>query len=164
MYPLTLSYCPSVVPVTAIFMKQLVPAVSAPPVRAIVLVAVVVVKVPPHTDETESEMDRPEGRTSVKAMPVKFLFPGCVLLIVNESVEFVPFTIGSGEKDLAMVAGGVGIPQPVKVTLSIIPSEPGFVFPELKKYILTYVVAAGGVNVSVPPMFVSVVVSTFELL
>ena len=73
MNPLTLSYCPSVVPVTAIFMKQLVPAVSDPPVRAIVLVAAVVVRlfVPPHTDETESEMDKPAGRTSVKAMPVK---------------------------------------------------------------------------------------------
>ena len=51
-------------------------------------------------------------------MPVKFLFPGCVLLIVNESVEFAPFTIGSGEKDLEMVGGGVGIAQPVKVMTS----------------------------------------------
>ena len=54
MYPLTFSYCPSVVPVTAIFMKQLVPAVSAPPVRAIVLVAAVVVKSFRHTQMKQS--------------------------------------------------------------------------------------------------------------
>jgi hypothetical protein len=79
-------------------------------------------------------------------------------------VEVAPFTIGSGAKDLEMTGGGVGMAHPENVTLSIIPSEPGFVFPELKKYIRTYVVAAGGVKVSVPPMFVRVVVSTFELL
>jgi len=93
---------------------QLVLAASEPPVNEIVLVAAVVVNVPPHTGETtKSEMDRPSGRMSVKTMPVKFLFPGCVLLIVNESVEFAPFTIGSGEKDLVMVGGGAGIAHPV---------------------------------------------------
>jgi len=39
--------------------------------------------------------------------------------IVKVNVEVEPFTIGSGEKDLAMVGGGVGSPQPVTVTLSI---------------------------------------------
>ena len=50
MNPLTLLYCPSVVPVTVTSMVQLLPAASDPPVNAIVLVAAVVVKllVPPH--------------------------------------------------------------------------------------------------------------------
>ena len=101
-------------------MRQLAPAASDPPVRAIVLVDAVVVRlfVPPHAEETESEIESPAGRMSVKEMPVKALFPGCVLLMTKVKVEFAPFTIGSGEKDLEMVGGGVGIPQPVNVITS----------------------------------------------
>ena len=43
---------------------QLPPAASDPPVNAIVLVAAVVVNVPPHGDVDESAMDRPAGKTS----------------------------------------------------------------------------------------------------
>lgn len=48
--PLILSYTPSDVPVTVTLKLQLAPAASTPPVKAIVRVAAVVVKlfVPPH--------------------------------------------------------------------------------------------------------------------
>ena len=71
-YPLTLSYTPSVVPVTVTLKVQLPPVASDPPVNAIVLVAAVEVNVPAvHTGEVdESAMDSPAGNTSEKEMPV----------------------------------------------------------------------------------------------
>ncbi len=70
--PVTLLYEPSVVPVTVTPNVQLPPAESDPPVKAIVLVAAVVVNVPVvHCVLEESVMVKPEGRTSVKATPLK---------------------------------------------------------------------------------------------
>lgn len=69
-YPLTLSYTPAVVPVTVTLKVQLPPAVSDPPVSAIVLVPAVVVSVPPHCGVEFVAISRPAGKTSVKATPV----------------------------------------------------------------------------------------------
>ena len=67
---LTFVYCPSVVPVTVTSKVQLPSAASDPPDNAIVLVAALVVSVPPHWVVELSAIDRPAGNTSVKAMPV----------------------------------------------------------------------------------------------
>ena len=71
-YPVTLSYTPSVVPVTFTLKVQLPPAESEPPVNAIVLVAAVVTRlfVPPHCEDVASAIDRPVGTVSVIVTPV----------------------------------------------------------------------------------------------
>lgn len=116
--PETLSYCPSVVPVTETSKVQEAPAVRDPPVRAIVREAAVVVSVPPHCAADESVMERSSGSTSVKLMPDIFSLPAAVLLIVKRSTEVAPFTIGSDWNAFVMVGAGVGIPQPVMRILS----------------------------------------------
>lgn len=58
-------------PVTVTSKLQLPPAASDPLVNSIVLVEAVVVRVPPHCDDVESATDRPAGKTSEKATPVK---------------------------------------------------------------------------------------------
>src|SRR5512139_1951610 len=103
MKPVTLLYSPRVVPVTVTLKLQLAPAASDPPVSAMVRVAAVVIKVPPHCAEDESATDKPAGNTSVNAMPVNAWFPGAVLLIVNANVELEPCAIEAGEKDLLSV-------------------------------------------------------------
>jgi hypothetical protein len=70
----------------------------------------------------------PAGSASVNVAPVSCVV--FVLVSVKVNVE-TPFTaIGSGENDLASV-GFTAVPQPVKTTLSMERSEPGFVFDEL---------------------------------
>jgi len=73
---------------------------------------------------------KPLGNASVNVTPVRGM--EFELDNVKRSVE-IPFTgIGLVKKALAMV-GGVGVAQPVKVTLSTNISEPELSLPELKK-------------------------------
>ena len=98
---------------------QLLPALSDPPLRAMVLVLAVVVSVPPHDGMgRESATDSPAGKTSEKAMTFNAWLPDAVLLIVNVSVVFNPLIIGLGEKTLVIVGAGAGIRQPVNVMAS----------------------------------------------
>ena len=115
-YPVTLSYWPSVAPVTVTLKVQEPPAANDPPVNAIVRVAAVVVNVPPHWDVDEFAIDKPDGKTSLNVTPVNARFPAAVLLRVKVNVEVEPLTIGFGEKDLEIVGAGAGILQPVKET------------------------------------------------
>ena len=94
------------------------PEASAPPLSAIVLVAAVVVTVPPHCDEVESATDSPKGSTSLKATPVKAILPPAVLFKVNVSDELEPLKIEVGEKDFVSVGAAGAKPQPVKLMLS----------------------------------------------
>ncbi len=113
-YPVTLSYCPSTVPVTFTLKVQLPPAARVPPVKAMVRVAAVVVNVPPHCEVDESAIDKPAGKTSVKARPLKARFPTTVLFMVNLNVEIPPLITGLTKKDLEIVGAGAGILHPVK--------------------------------------------------
>ena len=73
---------------------------------------------------------KPVGNASVKVTPVRAM--EFELESVKVNVE-VPLTaMGLSEKALVMV-GGVGVAQPVKVTLSTNMSEPEATLPELKK-------------------------------
>jgi hypothetical protein len=121
-------------PVTVTLKLQLEFAANEPPVREIVRVAAVVVKlfVPPQAEEVELIIDKPAGNTSVKEVPVKACEPLAVLLMVKVSVVVEPRVTGSGENDLVMVGAGAGVAQPVNVTLSTKPSEPLATLPELK--------------------------------
>ena len=112
----------------------IVPPVGDPKVRVVEAAAGAHVGVPPQVvvaDGVEATC-RPEGSESVNVTPVKamreFEFAS-----VKVNVETPLTAIGSGEKALVMV-GGLGIEQPVKVTLSKTPSEPEFVLPESNKY------------------------------
>jgi hypothetical protein len=71
---------------------------------------------------------RPEGSVSVNVAPVS-----CVVFVfvsVNVSVDTALTAMGLGAKAFVIV-GLTAVPQPVKTTLSIERSAPGFVFPEL---------------------------------
>ena len=97
-FPLMFWYAPAVAPVTVTLKLQLPPAPSAPPVNAMVLVAAVVTRlfVPPHFEEVESPMDRPAGKTSVNATPLKdTLAFGLVMLKVSVDVPFNASEIGA---------------------------------------------------------------------
>ena len=89
------------------------PAASEPPVNAIVRVAAVVVRVPPHWAVDEFAMDRPAGKTSVNATLVNARFPAAVLLRVKLNVEVEPLIMGFGENDFVIVGAGAGMLQPV---------------------------------------------------
>ena len=94
-YPVTLPYCPSVVPVTVTSNVQEPPAASVPPLSEIVSlvgeVLLVTVKVPPHCAEVELTTSSPRGNASVKATAVNARFPVALLFNVNLNVEVVPF-------------------------------------------------------------------------
>ena len=70
----------------------------------------------------------PDGSESVKAAPVSGTV--FVLVRVKVSVDVPPTATGFGTKVLAM-AGCTAAAQPVKVTLSMLLSDPEFVLPEL---------------------------------
>ena len=78
--------------------------------------------VPPHCEDDPVETVRPLGRVSVKLTPLKAT-PVFGLVRVNVSVDVAPTATGFGVNALLMVAG-VGVPQPVKVTLSKLISFP----------------------------------------
>lgn len=119
--PLTLSYMPEAVVVTVTLIVQLALAASVPPPNEIVRGAVVV-SVPPHCVEEPEATVRPLGKVSVKLTPVKAT-PVFGFVTVNVKMDVAPIATGFGEKALLMVAG-VGVPQPVKVTLSKLISFP----------------------------------------
>ena len=92
---MTLSYCPSVVPVTVTSKVQEPPAASVPPLSEIVSFVgdplLVTVKVPPHCAEVELTTSSPRGNVSVKATAVNARFPVAVLFNVNRNVEVALF-------------------------------------------------------------------------
>lgn len=94
-YPVTLSYCPSVVPVTVTSKVQEPAAASVPPLRVIVSrvgeTLFVTVNVPPHCVEVELTTSSPRGKVSVKATPVKARFPVALLFNVNLNMEVALF-------------------------------------------------------------------------
>ena len=94
-YPVTLSYCPSVVPVTVTSNVQEPPADSVPPLSEMVSFVgdtlFVTVNVPPHCVEVELTTSNPRGNVSVNATPVRALFPEAVFEIVNRKVEVALF-------------------------------------------------------------------------
>ena len=114
-YPLTLSYCPDVVPVTVTLKVQLPPAASDPPVNVSKLPPLMT-RLPPQVEVVPFGAVSPAGRTSVNAIPVKLRFSTAPLEIVKVNTEVVPSLIGSGEKDLVMVGAGAGMEHPVKLT------------------------------------------------
>jgi hypothetical protein len=94
---------------------------SVPPLNEIVLGAVVD-NVPPHWEEDAVGTVRPLGKVSVKLTPVNAT-PVFGLVRVNVNVEVAPTATGLGENAL-LIVGGVGVPQPAKVTLSKLISFP----------------------------------------
>ena len=94
-YPVTLSYCPSVVPVTVTSKVQEPPAARVPPLSEIVSFVgealLATVNVPPHCAEVELATSSPRGKVSVKATPVNARFPVAVLFNVNRNVEVALF-------------------------------------------------------------------------
>ena len=117
-FPLIFWYSPAAAPVTVTSKLQLPSAASAPPVNAMVLVAAVVTRlfVPPHFEEVESATDRPAGKTSVNATPLKEAL-ALGLVMVNVSVD-VPFNAIEGVAKLFVRVGGYVLTQPVKEMLS----------------------------------------------
>ena len=115
--PLTLACGPAVVAVTVTVILQVPLAASAPPLKEIVLGAVVV-SVPPHCDEDPEAIVSPEGKESVKVTPVKSTPTSKFGLVsVKVSVETPLTATGLGEKAL-VICGGLGTAQPVTLTLS----------------------------------------------
>ncbi len=113
-------------------MARMVPPVGEPKVRVVAAAAGAQVGDPLQVVAADgvAATCKPEGNESVKFTPVKL--KEFELASVKVNVD-VPLTaIGLGEKALLMV-GGLGIAQPVKVTLSKTPSDPGVSFVELKK-------------------------------
>lgn len=112
---------PEAVVVTVTVIVQKVLTASVPPLNEIVRGAVVV-NVPPHwVDEPEVTV-RPLGRVSVKLTPVNAT-PVFGFVTVKVNVEVAPMATGFGENALVRVAG-VGVPHPVKMTLSKLMSFP----------------------------------------
>lgn len=97
---------PTVVPVTGRLKVQLVFAARDPAVKEIELGAVVVNE-PLQTAVGPLEvMVRPEGKVSVKLIPVRGLsWFGLVMVKVKVAVS--PVKIEDGEKDLAILAGAI---------------------------------------------------------
>ena len=122
MKPLTLRCGPAVVTVTVTANTQFAPTARAPSDSEIVLVAAVVVSVPPHSEVDPSATVTPVGKVSEKAISLKVTVE-LGLVIVKLKLEVPPTATGSGENDLLMV-GGLGTPQPVKETLSMFRSAP----------------------------------------
>ena len=103
-----LFFVPGVVPVTVALNVQLVFAASDPPVKVIVLGAVVV-KEPPHVAVGPLlAIVKPLTRVSLKSIPLRALFR-FGLVIVNVSVDVLPVKIEVGEKDLASTGGAITV-------------------------------------------------------
>lgn len=88
---------PAVAPVTVTLKLQLPPAPSAPPVNAMVPVEAVVTRlfVPPQLEDVEFPMDRPDGKTSENATPLRdALAFGLVMLKVSVDVPFNAIEVG----------------------------------------------------------------------
>ena len=94
---------------------------SVPPLNEIVWGAVVD-NVPPHCEDEPVVIVKPLGKVSVKLTPVNAT-PVFGFVTVKVRVDVAPIATGFGENALLMVAG-VGVPHPVKLTLSILISFP----------------------------------------
>jgi len=117
--PVVLFHTPVVDPVTVTLKLQLPPPVSVPPLKLIVLGAVVV-SVPPHAAVgPEVATVTPAGSVSVKLIPVRF----CVafgLLMVNVSEVVAPSSTLEAPNALVIV-GGVAT---VSVAEAVLPVPP----------------------------------------
>ena len=103
---------PEIVPVTIMLNVQLLFATSDPPLKAIVLGAVVV-KDPPHVVVGPLVVTvKPLTSVSLKPIPVKALFR-LGLVIVNVSVAVFPVKIEVGENDLARTGGAITVREEV---------------------------------------------------
>ena len=78
--------------------------------NAIVLVAAVVVRlfVPPQTENVPSAMDRPDGKTSVKATPIKAVDVFGLSRLKLRVVVF-PVKMGFAVNDLAIIGGSITV-------------------------------------------------------
>jgi hypothetical protein len=115
-YPVTLSYCPSVVPVIGTLKVQVPPAASDPPEKDMVMGDVVESEPPQVVVGPLLATDRPAGKTSVKATPVK-AEPAFVLVMLKVSVDVTFLATEVGEK-LFVIVGGLVLAQPPKIMLS----------------------------------------------
>ena len=135
--PLMFWYDPEAVPVIVTLtvhepLAGIVPPAGAPKARVVFPAAGDQVGVPPHvvTAEGIAATCRPDGRASLKVTPVRlteFAFDR-----VKVSVE-LPFTAMEAGENFFVIAGAVGVAQPVKVTLSRKISDPAASLPALKK-------------------------------
>jgi hypothetical protein len=107
-----LFFVPAVVPVTVTLKVQLLFATRDPPVRAIVLGAVVVSEPPHVTVGPLLAIVKPPTRESLKPMPFNPV-PRFGLVIVKVSVEVFPVKIEAGEKDLASAGGAITVREAV---------------------------------------------------
>ena len=128
---------PAVAPVTVTLKLQLPPAAIVAPVRLIVRVAatVVILFVPPHSDDVESAMVKPTGRTSVNATPVSATVAFGLSMAKPKLVE-LPVKIEVAPKIL-LITGGVttvneSCPKPVEVVLGPVSVE--VIFPLMLSY------------------------------
>lgn len=104
--PDRLSCCPSAVPVTVTLNWQLPPAAIEAPESAIVRVAAVATRllVPPQTLVVALATDKPAGRTSVTATPVKAVV-GFGLVMVKLKLVVPPTEI-NGAPNVLVIEGG----------------------------------------------------------
>ena len=113
-FPVVLVFKPTVVPVTVTLNVQLPFAAIVPPVRAIVPVALVVVRlfVPPHASNVPSATVKPAGSTSVTATPVNAVDVfGFVMVKFN--VVVLPVKMGFAVKDLFISGGATTVSEEV---------------------------------------------------
>ena len=107
-----LSIVPAAAPVTATLNVQLVFAASDPPVKEIVLGAVVV-KEPPQIGVGALVVTvKPATSVSLKPIPLNAVLR-FGLVIVNVSVEVLPVKMEVGEKDLAKTGGAITVREAV---------------------------------------------------
>ena len=78
--------------------------------NAILLITAVVVRlfVPPQTENVPSAMDRPDGKTSVKATPIKAV-DVFGLSILKLRVVLFPVKMGFAVNDLAIIGGSITV-------------------------------------------------------
>jgi len=107
-----LSFVPDVAPVTTKLNVQLLFVVREPPVRAIVLGAVVVSDPPHAVVGPLVSTVKPAGKVSVKLMPLnELLIFGFVM--VKVSVDGFVVKMDAGEKDLASAGGAITVSEAV---------------------------------------------------
>jgi len=108
--PVKLFFTPSPLPVTVTLKVQLPFAAIVPPVKAIVPVTAVVVKlfVPPHTLAVPSTTDKPRGKTSVNATPVKAVAV-FGLVIVKLRVVVLPSGTVAAPNDFEIEGGATTV-------------------------------------------------------
>ena len=130
--------------------------------NAIVLVAAVVVRlfVPPHTENVPSATDRPNGKTSVKATPLKAVDVFGLSRLKLRVVVF-PVKMGFAVNDLAIIGGSITVrldwPKP---TFAVVLVFGPVSVEEILLLVFVYEPAAAPVtvtlNTQVPPLAASV--------